>query len=533
MDRRAFLLAGAAATVTACTAGDGDSASVPTTSTSATPTSSAVPTTEVSTTAEVTSTTAARVDRPAHRPEFGTAPFSLGVASGDPSTTSVALWTRLVGDDGVSTRGDGDLGVTCTVARDADLTDIVRAVDASAPVAHGHSVHLVLHDLEPDTTYFFAFDALGQRSPIGRTWTLPVDPASMRLAITSCQHWEDGYFTAWQGVVTDDPDIALQLGDAIYGRDGLRGIRRHPDGIPGDLDSFRRRWALYRTDQEFQAALGSLPYVATWDDNEVRSNYAGDAPYGGVPVDWFSDLRDAAYQAWWEHQPTRLPPPADGNLAIQRTIGFGSLGTVLVLDGRQFRDAQVCEPLDGLPAIERCDDLDTDRTMLGADQERWVDQQVAASAGWVVLAQATVMADWVVEVAGLTGLNHDQWDGYPVARERLLSSLGDRPAVVLSGDVHLGAVNTVRTSSRAVAEFVTPSVSAALDDRVALGLELTVPTLDDVEYFDTQHHGHVVIDLTSDAATATFRHTDPRTPGAVTEAASRWSTSGSGDVRPA
>ena len=527
MDRRAFLVAGAAATVTACTAGTSTSSDTAESSVETT----AAPTT--STTVAAPSTTTSAPNRPPHRPTPGQAPFGLGVASGEPDANSVVVWTRLTGDDGLSSHPDGDIAVTCTVARDPSMGDVVATIETVAPSADGHSVHLVVGDLEPDTTYHFTFAALGAVSPVGRTWTLAESPMSIRLAVTSCQHWEDGYFDAWKGVVDDDPDLALQLGDAIYGRDGLRDVRSHSEEIPGDLDSFRRRWALYRTDPELQAAMGAVPYVATWDDNEVRSNYAGTAPYGGEPVDWFIQLRAAAYQAWWEHQPTRLPRPVDGAVAIERSIRFGDLGTVLVLDGRQHRDGQVCEPLDGLPAIELCDELDADRTMLGPTQEAWVAEQVAGSTGWVVLAQATVMADWVVEVAGLSGLNHDQWDGYPVARERLVAALGDRDALVLSGDVHLGAVNVVRAAGRSIAEFVTPSVSSALDDRVALGLELTVPTLDDVRHFDTEHHGHLLVEIGSGGALATYRHTDPTVRGSATTSGSTWLATGSGDVRPA
>lgn len=477
-----------------------------------------------------TTTSAPTRTRAAHRPDLGSAPFGLGVASGDPDSTSVALWTRLV-----DTIDAGDHVVRCTVATDAALTEVVSTIEATATAAHGHAVHVVADGLEPGSTYFYRFDVDGDASPVGRTWTLPTEPAAIRLAVTSCQHWEDGYFTAWRHVVADEPDLALQLGDAIYGRSGIRSVRSHAEGAPEDLGGFRRRWALYRSDPDLQRAMGSLPYLATWDDNEVRSNYAANAAYRRDPSDWFTKVRAAAYQAWWEHQPTRMPAPGstDNRLGTARSVSFGSLATIWLLDGRQFRSPHVCDPVDGLPAIELCDDLDDEsRTMLGAEQEAWLASGINTdSARWSIIAQATVVADWSIEIAGLGGINHDQWDGYPPARRRLLDALGaTERTMILAGDVHLAAVNSVRGGDRTVTEVVTPSVSAALDDTLALGLELTIPTLDDVHHFDTTHHGYALIDIDTDRGVARFRQVDPTEPSAAAETGSAWQVDGQGRV---
>jgi alkaline phosphatase D len=91
--------------------------------------------------------------------------------------------------------------------------------------------------------------------------------------------------------------------------------------------------------------------------------------------------------------------------------------------------------------LENCDErLDPGRTMLGAAQERWFAEGMGgASARWNLLAQQTLMA----ELDRGPGERHvywaDGWDGYPMARQRLLEAVAASPTkdtLVLGGDVH-------------------------------------------------------------------------------------------------
>ncbi len=529
MDRRTFLAVGAAATAAACSGGSGLT-SEPTLvgSTPTNPTSTSTP-------AAADGTATSDPGRPVEAFDIvaGAAPFGLGVASGDPDTTSVAIWTRLVDGAAGSPAAAGPVDVRCVVSSDPDGAQIVFDSTVTVDESIGHSVHVVATPLAPATRYYYWFEALGATSPTGRTSTIDPSATNLRVVVASCQNYEDGYFTAWSHAADEDADLLVHLGDAVYMRGGIRSIRSHGEERPTDLAGLRRRWALYRSDTDLQRAHGSTPYVAVWDDNEVLSNYAADAAYNETPTAEFMALRSAAYQAWWEHQPTRLPAPVDGEIRIEREIKFGDLASLWLLDGRQYRSAQVCEPLDSLPAIEPCAELDVaSRTMLGADQEQWLAASIAASSStWHVVAQATVVADWTISVAGLTGINHDQWDGYPAARTRLMSALAPAPrALLLSGDVHLGAVDRVDEGNLSVVEIITPSISAALQDELALGLSLTIPSLPQVAYFDAAHHGYVVVNLGPSDATARMRHVDSTTPGAPVEAGPAFSVDGQGGL---
>ena len=156
--------------------------------------------------------------------------------------------------------------------------------------------------------------------------------------------------------------------------------------------------------------------------------------------------------------------------------------------------------------------------MLGQRQENRLRGGLESHGGrWQIIAQQTVMADFSVDVGEDTGINNDQWDGYAAARDRLLQSIGDAKTVVLSGDIHAGAVTELDVDGSVVAhEIVAPSITTKLDPVVALGLMFTVGAKPNVHHFNTSSHGYVVVDITKDSFTAAFRDVSTTsTPGRV------------------
>ncbi len=514
MRRRTFLTAASAGIAAACSGLSGEETPPETAPTAdSSQTSSTTPPSSSTT----TSTTIP------FETEDGTSPFGLGVASGDPTTDAVVIWTRLV--DGITGNPvfEADVEVDWFVTtRPGDPSAVVASGTTVTDVSVGHSVHVDVQELEPGSTYFFWFEAQGSTSPVGRARTVPTDPKSLRVVAASCQHYEEGFFGAWHHAAAEGADLAVMLGDMIYVRSGTSPtVRSHGSEPPTDLDGLRRRWALYVGQSPMQRVRATMPMCAMWDDNEVASNYAGSAAYRREPTGQFIQRRAAAYQAWWEHQPVRVGPPSEAGLRIHRAIRWGSLANLWLLDERQYRSPHVCDRLDDLPAIDACSDIDDPtRTMLGTDQEDWLADGIATSdARWEVVASQTVVADWLIEVGDISGLNHDQWDGYAPARQRLFEALvaADR-ALILAGDVHLGAVNNIKTpDGRNITELVTPSISSRLDDRLALGLQMTVGNSETVHHFDTEHHGYVVVDIEQDFATARFRHVDTSVPAGALE----------------
>ena len=127
-------------------------------------------------------------------------PFSLGVASGDPTHNSVVLWTRLAVDP---LNGGGmppvPIEVKWKIATDAHMRHVVHHGIAIAVPQDGHSIHVSVNGLAPDHWYWYQFESGSEVSPIGRTRTFPApgsQPRLLRFAFVSCQHWESGFYTA-------------------------------------------------------------------------------------------------------------------------------------------------------------------------------------------------------------------------------------------------------------------------------------------------------------------------------------------------
>ena len=457
---------------------------------------------------------------PEELPDPGLAadPFTLGVASGDPLADSVILWTRLAVDplaaDGAGGMGD-DVPVRWEVATDDTFDELVGSGDVVATAALGHSVHVDAGDLDPDSTYSYRFRVGRFTSPVGRARTAPADDAAvdqLRIGMASCQNIQVGYYAAHRSIAESELDLVLFLGDYIYESGGdPESLRPVPGGKCFTLADYRNRYAFYDGDPDLQAARASCPWVVTWDDHEVENNYAGLASQAGTaPVD-FAVQRAAAYQAFYEHQPLRLPPPDGPDYPIHRSLRWGDLAEIFVLDGRQYRDDQPC-PSDTFVDRTQCDIEGAGADMLGDEQASWLTGGLSnASATWKVLAQQTVMSALVL---GDTVLNVDQWDGYPAARRRLLdhiASEGISDVVVLTGDIHAAGCAVLSTdgADQAVTpvavEFVCTSISSnGLAEAAGIDPTTLDPSIFGLAYAELIHRGYCRCTITPERWTTEF-----------------------------
>ncbi|MFZ4480364.1 MAG: alkaline phosphatase D family protein, partial [Rhodoferax sp.] len=410
-------------------------------------------------------------------------PFALGVASGSPTADSVVLWTRLVQaepEHAAALAAGGLLAVAWEVADDALFRRIVRHGRSPAEPALAHSVHAEVDGLAPDRWYYYRFVVGGAVSPVGRTRTLPVADAAVarwRMAYASCQKWEDGYFSAWRHLRDEDVDAVLFLGDYLYEYPGTGGRVRQPaGGWVLTLDDYRNRYAQYKSDPDLQAMHQACPWLMGWDDHEVQNDYAGEHPGNSgardpaSPAD-FARRRSAAYQAWYEHMPlraaafTRARTGAGGMAAVRvhERVQIGRLASFHLLDGRQHRDVQVCTR-DGQPGSSTVNPascpawMDARRSMLGAEQERWLEQSLArrdtAECVWSVIGQQTVFGQRDFRPGPGSVLFNDGWDGYSASRTRLTDALQRHRVpnpVVLGGDVHANWVGHIK------ADYAQPS----------------------------------------------------------------------------
>ncbi len=542
LSRRRFLAGAVAAVVVASCSEDGDPTGDPTgvpgngsePPTDAAPTSSGSPDT----------TTGVTPTLPPLGPPLPEDPFTIGVASGDPTDTSVILWTRLLPATAALT---GDVPVGWEVAEDEGFATVLAAGVIAATPAAAHSVHVDAAGLPADRVLWYRFTAGGHRSPVGRTRTAPAAGASsgdLRFAMASCQHWERGHWAAWRDVVEQDVDLVVFLGDYIYetGPADAPAIpdRIHLGGPLRSLDDYRARYAQYRTDPLLRAAHAHCPWVVTWDDHEVANDYAGAAAEDGTAVYAFLERRAAAYRAWYEHMPVRLPAPTGPDFPIHRTVRFGDLLHLWVLDTRQYRDDQVIEDT-GLPDVPGAGALtaqggavlDPERTILGEEQRRWLVEGAGTStARWTAIAQQVYMfgasllpgADPPVVVA-------DTWDGYPADRERVLDAFGGNPStdyVVLTGDFHAAAVADLRPrpfdqgSPVVATELMAAGISSDFPDEATTLASVAFRLNDQVRTFEPTR-GYTLCEVSADRWDAAIRVVaDPTDPAAAVRTASRW-----------
>ena len=202
------------------------------------------------------------------------APFYHSVASGDPLSNAVIIWTRVTPEFEVEVEGKW------SVASDEKMENIVQFGDFTTNAERDYTVKTDVQDLEPDTYYFYQFEALGKKSPVGRTKTAAKDSVDqVRFAVVSCSNYEAGYFNAFGRIAAlDDLDAVLHLGDYIYeyevGRygDTTLGRLHLPDKEIITLQDYRTRYSQYRLDEDFQKAHQMHPFITIWGDHEISHN---------------------------------------------------------------------------------------------------------------------------------------------------------------------------------------------------------------------------------------------------------------------
>ncbi len=442
-------------------------------------------------------------------------PFTLGVAAGDPAPDGFVIWTRLAPDP---LNGGGMPPVPARVRwelfADETLRQVVKRGTAIASPTLAHAVHVEVTGLAPDRWYWYRFSTDDAVSAVGRGRTLPHADAAvsrLRFAFASCQHYEQGYFTALRHLAREDVAVIFHLGDYIYespARDGR--TRRHLGPELFTLDDYRNRYAQYKCDPDLQAAHAACPWVVTWDDHEVSDNYAGPTLRLGRSDEGFLRRRAAAYQAYYEHMPLRPGWLTHGPVAqLFRGFRCGALASFFVLDTRQYRTVQPCGdnttwPCDGM--------LDPGATMLGPAQAAWLFDGVRRSSSrWNILPQQVMVAKVNRRQNGRDRFTMDHWAGYETERQRLLACFAARPdanAIVLTGDLHSSWVNDLRATAdgpTVATEFVGTSLTSGGDGQdLPKPIEAVLADNPFVRFYNEQR-GYVVCDVSPRQLRADYR----------------------------
>ncbi len=461
----------------------------------------------------------------------GSDPFKLGVASGDPTSNGVVIWTRLAPEPLEPTGGmePHNVRVDWEIATDDAMRRVVRRGTAAASPQLAHSVHVEADHLEPDRWYWYRFRAGDAESRIGRARTMPPDdsnPAELRLAFASCQHFETGLYTAYEHMAKDELDLVVHLGDYIYEYASKHGqVRKHVGGECETLDDYRTRHAQYKTDAFLQAVHARCPWLVTWDDHDVANDYANDHAEYKHPMDpvKFLARRAGAYQAYYEHMPLRHSSlPHGPKMQMYRKQPFGRLAEFVVLDGRQYRTPQ--------PNEDKASDINDaarspHNTMLGKRQFGWLTDSLAESkATWNVLANQVIMAIIDEKPDSDHGYPMDDWSGYVYERNKLTKFIKDRQignAIVLTGDNHKNWVNDLRLDGLrpetpvVATEFVGTSITSGGNGSEHHGLAKALMARNPAVRFFNDERGYVRCTVTRDLWRSDYRTVpDITKPGA-------------------
>jgi len=263
--------------------------------------------------------------------------YPEGVASGDPESDGVILWTRRPpSPEGAASR------LTLEIAETAGFERPVSTAVATVSAATDWTCRVLAAGLSPSRVYWYRFtDEHGFGSRIGRTRTAPAadDPRPVRFAFVSCQNVCEGAQNAYRRMAFEDERAAaedrlwfvLHLGDFVYevvdypedfpgGHRYDRRIRpavRYPQGekiragfhIPVTLEDYRTLYRAYLHDPDLQDARARWPFVSMWDNHEFSwLGWQSVQQFDGVnrPA---QTRKVMANQAWFEYQPARVAGP--------------------------------------------------------------------------------------------------------------------------------------------------------------------------------------------------------------------------------
>lgn len=419
------------------------------------------------------------------------APFYHGVASGDPLSDRVIIWTRITPQDFGQT-----LVGTYHMATDDQFQNIVATGTYSTDSTVDFTVKIDVVGLQPNTFYYYEFEHNGAYSLVGRTKTLPVgDIQNMRLACVSCANLESGYFNVYDAIANrNDVDAVLMLGDYIYEYEsGGFGPNGNIDRIwdPAveivDLNEYRLRYNSYRMDYALRKLHQNFPWICIWDDHETANDaYKDGAENHQVNEGPWNVRKDNGKRAYFEWIPIR--PKAPGNQQIYRTFELGNLAKIIMLDTR----------LEGREVQLNANDAnfsDTSRTLLGNTQMTWLKNELSSTTQpWKILGNQVMVG--AVNLLG-SPVNTDSWDGYPAERQRLFNHLSSQNidnTVVVTGDIHTSwALNLQNGNSPVGVEFVSPSVTSP-GSPINLSALITVQN-PHIKYVELTKKGFVLVDI--------------------------------------
>lgn len=340
--------------------------------------------------------------------------FDFGVASFDPTESSIIIWTKY------KTTG---AEITWEIAEDAAFKKLIRQSRVTVDSLTHNTIAIEIKDLKSNAKYFYRFYNAKNKdvSVVGETITLPSKTetiAAVKFAVTSCSNFSAGLFNVYKEIANSKADVVLHLGDYIYeySSEGY-GFNEHtialnrqhkPSHQLVTLSDYRERYEQYRGDKNLQLAHQKKPFICVWDDHEIANNAYKDGAENHKPdKDGDYNLRKAAaIQAYSEF----IPMKSGKGKPIYRSFDFGNILSLHMLDTRiigRDKGLEITNFLNdshnGIKDIDTFNKVlnDPGRNLMGAEQLSWLSAQLnASSATWQVLGQQVLMGKMQIPYFG-------------------------------------------------------------------------------------------------------------------------------------
>lgn len=442
------------------------------------------------------------------------APFYHGVASGDPLSDRVIIWTR------VTPTVAAPISVDWQVATDTLFTSVVNSGTFITDSTRDYTVKVDVTGLSANTWYYYRFKNGSVYSICGRTKTLPLgNTDSVRLAVFSCSSFEAGYFNVYNEISKrNDISAIVHLGDNYYeyGAGGTGDTSRfHPlTHDASTLGDYRLWQSQYKLDNDYRAVLEQYPMIMVWDDHESANNSWYSSAQNHNPAtqgNWFT-RKNFSKKAYFEWNPIRSIATGNDSI-IHRNFNFGNLFNLVMVDTRlEGRDSTLGSLISPTNAYM----TSSTRQLLGTTQLNWLKSQLSdTSTKWKIIGNQVMIAPILLFGSVLNG---DQWDGYPAERDRVLDHIHQnniKDVVVLTGDIHSSWANDVpgadstyvsATGAGSVAtEFVVSSVTSSAVS-IPGGPAAMMTTNPWVKYLDLAKRGYLLLDINKTRTQGDYIH---------------------------
>jgi alkaline phosphatase D len=448
--------------------------------------------------------------------------FEHGVASGDPLSDAVVIWTRISTEEAPAEPPESNdpLEVWWELSLDEAFTQRTAQGTLRASPDSDFTAKVDVTDLVWGRYYYYRFFAQGRQSPIGRTRLAPKSSEAdqLRFGVCSCSNYGFGWFHGYRHMANRaDLDAVLHLGDYFYeygnGTFPVEDEQLRPLEPPNEtvtLSDYRTRFSWYRKDPDLAECHRQHPFIVVWDDHESANNsWMGGAENHDPDTEGPWPVRlAAARQAFFEWIPIR--EAADNpDKELYRRLKYGDLADIIMLDTRiEGREEQ------GPVPVVIPDSPDNPERIISAEQETWFKEQLSSStATWKIVGNQVVMSLWQIINpldGAITYANEDQWNGYPQGRTRMMEYLRDNDisnVVVVTGDVHSswamditvgdGSYDAETREGAVGVEFVAPGITAPLEIAQQI-VDLFVSNSPHIRYAEAMRRGYLVLDVQPD-----------------------------------